>query len=1129
MSSCERACVYRVFLAAMLALSVVALSAAPASAVGPFTLKKQWTAQTLGTDSVALPPNPDGAVGPTQVMVVTDGSFKLYDKSGNPSGSLNVTDAAFFASVSGGAPVGSPHVRYDRLSGRWFVTELTLTATSNRILLAVSSGSTLVNTASFSFYQFQHDLVGTTPNMDTGHYAANPSLGVDANALYVGVNEFTTSGGAVQNTTGYVINKASLLAGTLMVTAFRGLAVGAGAGPRTPIGVDNDDPTATEGYFIGTGNGSSDTLVIRRVSTPGGTPTISGNILLTVPNFSNGSYVITQGGGYPDIDRMFDARLFGATIERNKLTGVSSLWTAHDRNFYQIDNLTTTPTLTQSGTVQQGGTHNNIYSYWMPTVTANGAGHAAITLSFLFSVGYPLPDPPRIGSVVWGRLSSYSPGATVESVEELSGHYYNADSVSPQRWGAYARTVVDAADDQSIWTFYPYPNASLGWSISVAQIQGPPPPAIASVSPPAVGRGSNLAVTVNAAAVGYFDPGPGYANRISAAVTGGVLVNAVTFVDAWHVRLSLNTLGATTGVKTVTIVNPDGQQTETAAILTVRDGGTNATDFNGDGTADLTVFDPQAGTWNVSGVGQTGVGQVLRGSIPVPGDYNGDGKAEFATYQASRPFWATPLSVGLWIIQGGVGQVQWGQPGDIPVPGDYDGDGMTDVAVYRPSNGYWYVRNGVSVTWGQPGDIPVPADYDGDGQTDIAVWRPSTGTFSVHGITTQVWGRAGDVPVPADYDGDGKAEFAVYRLSSRYGGPWWYVMDVGSWTIGAVGDQPVPQDVNGDGQVDLVVYRPSTGTFYSYLWSSDTWQTTVMTPLQVPLGRPFGSYRGVAGDVDGDGRRDVSVFRPSDGRWWTLLSSGSYASQGWGGAPGDVPVAADYDGDGRMDPAVYAVTGTWWMLFSNGSYTPYLGPSWGLASDIPVVADIDGDGKSDVTVFRPSNGTWWTLLSSTGYATYRTWTWGMAGDTPIAGDVDGDGRADLTVYRPSTGIWWTLLSSTEYQTFQSHEWGIAGDVPVPGDYDGDGRMDIAMYRPSAGAWYVLVSTTDYANYFAATWGGVAGDVAVPGDYDGDGRADIAIYRPSDGMWWLLFSSSDYTTWQGVRWGTLPGDIPVPHR
>jgi hypothetical protein len=57
----------------------------------------------------------------------------------------------------------------------------------------------------------------------------------------------------------------------------------------------------------------------------------------------------------------------------------------------------------------------------------------------------------------------------------------------------------------------------------------------------------------------------------------------------------------------------------------------------------------------------------------------------------------------------------FGAVGDIASPGDYDADGKADFAVFRPSNNTWFVqRSGAGTliqTFGITGDKPVPSAF----------------------------------------------------------------------------------------------------------------------------------------------------------------------------------------------------------------------------------------------------------------------------------------------------------------------------------------------------------------------------------------------------------------------------------
>jgi fibronectin type 3 domain-containing protein len=275
-------------------------------------------------------------------------------------------------------------------------------------------------------------------------------------------------------------------------------------------------------------------------------------------------------------------------------------------------------------------------------------------------------------------------------------------------------------------------------------------------------------------------------------------------------------------------------------------------------------------------------------------------------------------------------------------------------------------------------------------------------------------------------------------------------------------------------------------------------------------------------DFDGDGKADLTTWRPSNGNWTTLNSSTSSTSRTQWGQLGDIPVVGDYDGDGKADKAIWRPSTGQWYVINSSTGTGVLANTWGLSGDVPVPGDYDGDGKTDIAIWRPSTGEWWIIYSSTGTGSMVK-VWGQAGDIPVPGDYDGDGKTDLAFWRPSTGAWWVVKSSTGVGS-NIVNWGVSTDIPVAMDYDRDGKTDVAIWRPSTGEWWIIYSTTGSGSMLRVL--GTSGDVPAPADYDGDGMVDQAVWRPSNGTWYVVYSSngSSVTQAQGAN-----GDVPASGR
>ena len=175
-------------------------------------------------------------------------------------------------------------------------------------------------------------------------------------------------------------------------------------------------------------------------------------------------------------------------------------------------------------------------------------------------------------------------------------------------------------------------------------------------------------------------------------------------------------------------------------------------DYDGDGKDDLSVWranTPQQGpgqaTWFVRKSqnnpnndityipwGMRYGTQSDQVDEPYPGDFDGEGKADFTVQRRADITQSSSNTPGMFYTLTATGQIRheyFGLAADRILPGDYDGDGKTDLCLARgfnisPGNTTWFIRYSSGIPDYQTvfgsGFNFAQGDYDGDGKTDIA-------------------------------------------------------------------------------------------------------------------------------------------------------------------------------------------------------------------------------------------------------------------------------------------------------------------------------------------------------------------------------------------------------------------------
>lgn len=508
-------------------------------------------------------------------------------------------------------------------------------------------------------------------------------------------------------------------------------------------------------------------------------------------------------------------------------------------------------------------------------------------------------------------------------------------------------------------------------------------------------------------------------------------------------------------------------------------------------------------------------------------DVNRDGRLD-AFVSSSDIFWALRLGNG----NGTFGPAVDLEDSGISAAGDFNGDGRADYAWIdsgrhdlavrlRNGDGTYGARISAGFVSEDRNVVLRTADVNGDGRADII------GTTAGH-VLVSITGADGAPGAPqmyvaapgafefalADFNGDGLADL----VTAGWGDPWssrgavTFLRGTAGGTFAAArgallstptlspgyfyGIDPAEvgvDDVTGDAKPDAIVL-----TRAGIVVLPGTGQASFAAPIRTAVSgvnADAGVYNGTFGDFTGDGADDVIFSLSGEFACYAANGDGTFRhtatldAAGYGSLPRRT--AGDFGGDGKLDIVIDRGEGL--QLFrgrGDGTFDAPVTTGFRIPyGEPPLAGDVNGDGADDLVLAQ-------TILLGSSAARFTEISYNSYDRPSTLVDLDDDGHLDIVKYdyfvRAST---MTILLGNGDGTFgpirQMQVDQRGGPHPLTrglaGDFNADGDVDLAF-----GTTILLGDGAgSFDGYARFRYSSTLTHSAL-GDFDGNGTPDLVL-------------------------------------